>query len=396
MKNRPLFFALFAVLGSAMAHAQVASYSVAFYQDWEQTGSGVPVAIPTSAVSFRIDSGSDDAVTDATLFTPNNSYPLYYGGKRLMINGFNYATVPDALAANPSGTYTFHAASGVYAPDSGSISVPANSFPYQMPYLTTGFNALSTTAAGTGVGVTWTNFSHPGTVPSKLTYLNVLDYTEPGLVYSQSGAPASYTSDTVPGSARKSGHYYLYELGFNTYRSTAGGFGGAQAYIGYYDRCFGYYKVPAEPGTISGHIELGGRPFAVGNLITAEVFDGDGALLETHTISLGYYGWYAFDLDAIPAGPVKIRFKGDLWLAKSFLNVDASVGQDHLDMTLDSGDANNDNAVDSSDYFILSDAYDTLSSDVAYDPRADFDGSGAIDATDYFLLSDSYDKLGDE
>jgi len=396
MKKRPLFLALFAVLGSTFAHAQVGSYSVAYYQDWEQTGPGLPVSFPTGAVNFRIDSASDDAITEATVTTPTNSYALYYGGTRLMINGFNYATVSAALTDNPAGTYTFVGTAGAFAPDSGSISVPANSFPFQMPYLTSGYTALSTTAAGTGVGVTWTNFSHPGTVPSTLTYLNVLDYTEPGLVYSQSGAPGSYTSDTVPGSARKSGHYYLYELGFNTYRLSAGGFGGAQAYIGYYNRCSGYFKVPAEPGTISGRIELGGRPFAAGNLITAEVFDGDGNLIETHTISLGYYGWYAFDLDAIPATPVKIRFKGDLWLAKAFSNVDASVGQDHLDMTLFTGDANNDNVVDASDYFILSDAYDTLSSDSAYDPRADFDASGAIDASDYFLLSDSYELQGDE
>ena len=49
------------------------------------------------------------------------------------------------------------------------------------------------------------------------------------------------------------------------------------------------------------------------------------------------------------------------------------------------GDANDDNAVTSADFFILRDSYNLSEGDENYDSRADFNEDGMVTSGDFFL-----------
>ena len=62
--------------------------------------------------------------------------------------------------------------------------------------------------------------------------------------------------------------------------------------------------------------------------------------------------------------------------------------------TLFEGDADNDNAVISSDFFILRNTYNMSEGDPGYDDRADFDEDQAVISSDFFLLRNHYNEQG--
>lgn len=96
-------------------------------------------------------------------------------------------------------------------------------------------------------------------------------------------------------------------------------------------------------------------------------------------------------------GEVTVSLKANRWLRKNVVwDVAENATAASASATLICGDCNDDNHVDASDYFLLSDAYDTAIGDDRFDPRADINEDGAIDAADYFILSDHYDMDGDE
>ncbi|MBN1551519.1 S8 family serine peptidase, partial [bacterium] len=64
--------------------------------------------------------------------------------------------------------------------------------------------------------------------------------------------------------------------------------------------------------------------------------------------------------------------------------------------TLPEGDANDDNAVTSTDFFILRDSYNKSVGQPGYDDRADFNENDIVNATDFFLLRDHYNQSGAE
>lgn len=84
------------------------------------------------------------------------------------------------------------------------------------------------------------------------------------------------------------------------------------------------------------------------------------------------------------------------WKTKSFnVNLNPNANTNLGNIVLQGGDANGDQAVDLLDYFALSDAYNTVPGDSAWDAFADFNEDGSVDLLDYFLLSDNYNTEGD-
>jgi len=98
---------------------------------------------------------------------------------------------------------------------------------------------------------------------------------------------------------------------------------------------------------------------------------------------------------ATSGGASQIAVKAGSWLRRklSFNSASGSVNVGVIGLI--NGDCNSDNVVDASDYFILSDAYETAVGDFAFDARADLNRDGYVDASDYFILSDSYELTGD-
>ncbi len=83
------------------------------------------------------------------------------------------------------------------------------------------------------------------------------------------------------------------------------------------------------------------------------------------------------------------------WKSNSFnVNLNPNANTSLGNIVLRGGDANGDQAVDLLDYFALSDAYNTVPGDVAWDPFADFNEDGSVDLLDYFILSDEYNTEG--
>lgn len=67
----------------------------------------------------------------------------------------------------------------------------------------------------------------------------------------------------------------------------------------------------------------------------------------------------------------------------------------NLPFTLRNGDCDNNNFVNTDDYLILNDAFDTIRHGEGFDPRADLDGNDLIGTDDYLLLSENFDLSGE-
>lgn len=102
-----------------------------------------------------------------------------------------------------------------------------------------------------------------------------------------------------------------------------------------------------------------------------------------------------FVLGGVENGKYDVVIVAPQFLRKK-VSLDISNSNGTIIATLINGDCNSDNTVDASDYFILSDAYDTTVYDAAYDARADLNGDGSVDSSDYFIMSDAYDLSGDQ
>ena len=59
------------------------------------------------------------------------------------------------------------------------------------------------------------------------------------------------------------------------------------------------------------------------------------------------------------------------------------------------GDADDDNAVISQDFFILRSAYNTMEGDAGFDAQADFNMDHIVNSSDFFLLRNHYNQSGD-
>ena len=115
----------------------------------------------------------------------------------------------------------------------------------------------------------------------------------------------------------------------------------------------------------------------------------------TRTVTLAANG--GFSLPNIPAQSYTVHIKGALCLAKN-ITVDATNGDvGNISATLESGDANNDNSCDTSDFGLLVGCYGASASAAGsgYDPNCDFNFDGFVDASDFSLLVGSYGDMGD-
>ena len=103
-----------------------------------------------------------------------------------------------------------------------------------------------------------------------------------------------------------------------------------------------------------------------------------------------------FSVAAIPSAMYSVAIRGENWLQKIVTLTPASLSAP-LSVSLEGGDANGDNRVDSSDFGLLIDAYggDASAAGSGYDSRADFNNDGLIDSTDFGILVGNYGDQGD-
>ena len=131
---------------------------------------------------------------------------------------------------------------------------------------------------------------------------------------------------------------------------------------------------------------------------TTELYGSDVALTVAPGSAFGTY------IVSVPAGTYDVAIKGEknLRAMQAGVVVSGPLGN-APDITLPAGDANNDNAVDSSDFGILIDAFSTNANSVSaavsgsasgYDPAADFNFDGSVDSTDFSLLIGEFNNVG--
>lgn len=150
-----------------------------------------------------------------------------------------------------------------------------------------------------------------------------------------------------------------------------------------------------EAGSVSGTVQY--QNF-VGDItqhpLTVKITNpGSATVLETQTVTPNIGGTYSFVSSL--RGTYDIYFKADHWLrAKKASITISSSSTKNVAVSLVNGDCNGDNSVDSSDYFVLSDAYETTAASPTWNALADLNGDGTVDAGDYFILSDGYGVSG--
>ena len=100
----------------------------------------------------------------------------------------------------------------------------------------------------------------------------------------------------------------------------------------------------------------------------------------------------------IPSGIYDILVKGDHTLAvrlEDVLILNAGSALPHNIGLLREGDADGDNLVLSSDFFILLETYNLPEQDPGFDSRADFNEDGVVTSLDFFLLREHYNQAGE-
>ena len=104
----------------------------------------------------------------------------------------------------------------------------------------------------------------------------------------------------------------------------------------------------------------------------------------------------AFVLSVLPQKPFTLHIKPDHYLAAN-VSIDMTNGT-ALGVTaiLLTGDANNDNSIDATDFGIFVSAYNSSAAvpGPGYDSAADFNSDGNVDAADFGLLVGNYNKMG--
>jgi hypothetical protein len=97
----------------------------------------------------------------------------------------------------------------------------------------------------------------------------------------------------------------------------------------------------------------------------------------------------------IPAGTYNWRVKGPQFLANTGTVVLTGSGVANVEMgVMHTGDANNDNVVDITDFSILRGTFGKSCGDTGYDSRADFSGDCTVDITDFSLLRSNFGTAG--
>ena len=147
---------------------------------------------------------------------------------------------------------------------------------------------------------------------------------------------------------------------------------------------------------VVGHITLEGiNPSAPPQVITFETRpDSSSHPIYTQAVSVGADGVYSLYPVQMDTGT--LRIKGHKYLAANIAYDTRKAPMLNADVTLLTGDANNDNSVDSTDFGLLIGAFNTSAADFGsgYELSIDFNSDGFIDSTDFGLLIGNFNMVG--
>ncbi|HRJ27047.1 MAG TPA: hypothetical protein PLO61_06015 [Fimbriimonadaceae bacterium] len=385
-----------ALLSPSLAHASVSQFGILKYLDYIQTSNAAPVteAYAYSEGFVRADSDGD-LLNGAMVFPPptnfvGSMYLVDIVGRDLRL-GTQFGSAAEMEAFTGAGSYSFSVFGGALS-DTGVMSLPGPSYSDQIPAVTgTTYDDIQLCAPGVAFPVTFATYTNSGLQPNLDTEFFIFDLTGVGLPFLNFGPSSSYSSDTIPGSALKSGHRYYYSV--NTYSSSTTPttqFGGSDQYIGFLRRTIGYFRTETLPGTVAGVITFEASYTTPGEVVDVEIVGPGGAVEEALQITVGYNGYYAFD--TAQTGIKSVRFKGRHWISSLSTNVDLSVGQPDVDVTLRNGDVDGDNEVTNADYSLWA-FYN--GSFVAPHTNGDLDGDGEVTNADYAIWAFNNGLLGD-
>ncbi len=392
----------------SFAHGSVTVYGLSFYADYEQDSDAEPTNFFGAAFGAAIAASTAGDVFAGTLTVPNAStldfYEASYGAGTYMLASSNtYSTIPALIADYPSGTYNFSVTSGTTSGQDGDLVAIPHDFSNEIPYLSGGtYSALQMWPSGVDAPIAWAPFTHGGAAPNLYSTFYLFDYTGRALPFLAQG-DENKTADTIPGTAMISGHYYGYTLSYECQSEYPNaGFGTALGYTTFLRRTSGLLHCASNPGTVAGQMVLEDFYYPSGEQVEVQVLDDDGNPIEIQTITVGDYGYYAFDSSV--KGVHTITFQGRHWLRKAVTGVDLSVGQDTINPSLKNGDIDHDNSITVFDYGVLSDYFDKDSSMAdwltvgqnGFAPvDADIDGDSAVTVFDYGVISNNFDLNGD-
>lgn len=95
-------------------------------------------------------------------------------------------------------------------------------------------------------------------------------------------------------------------------------------------------------------------------------------------------------------GTYEVAVKAPTWLSKSLGVIGiGDAGAFGLNATLHNGDCDGNNIVNTDDYLILSNAFDSSTGDPTYNLRADLNQDGIVNTDDYLVLNESFDQVGE-
>lgn len=384
------------VFSAAVVTAQIQGYGVTFIADHNQISEADPAPSDFFFFNAILNATSYGDVLAGTLSIPGFApKPMIFSPDATLIYYSSvYPTQTALFDYYPDGVYTLDVSAGAAAPNDGTLVMPDMQLPLETPRLNPGdYTSLQNAPANADMTIGWPKFSYLGGLPIEVINFTSVDRTDAIYNYGDFGNNGDNLGATIPAAQMRSGHRYFYYLEYEAYSQHTMGMGGAPGTIAVVRRTLGYYNVKAEPGTIAGYVTLSKSVRNLGEMITIVVKDSMGNT-ENHNRALGYDGYYAFDTAL--TGDVSVYFQGRHWLSTVVQNIDTSVGQDDINPELRNGDCDGNNLVNTDDYLILNDHFDTIFGDAGYDPRADLDDNYYINTDDYLILSESFDEVGEE
>ncbi len=154
-------------------------------------------------------------------------------------------------------------------------------------------------------------------------------------------------------------------------------------------------KLTGTPKTMTGTVNLGsdweggdyGTPARLSIYGAGDIFP-----TKTHQFTIKPDGKFSFPT-TLAAGTYTMYLNVWHWLRAKKTVIVGATGA-NTSWTLLNGDIDNDNAITVFDYSLLSDAWDTDPTSMAWNPDADLNGNGTIEVFDYSILSTNFDKSG--
>ncbi len=157
-------------------------------------------------------------------------------------------------------------------------------------------------------------------------------------------------------------------------------------------------RTPTAAPVLVGHVTWQGRPAQPNALQQVPVT----LTLKLGTTEVNYAtqttdanGFFTVSVGSLASGTYSWRVKGAKWLANSGSVALTGAPNTNAEMGLmRTGDTNNDNIVNTSDFSILKITFGKTIGDPGYDARADFNGDNAVNTTDFNLLKNNFGLEG--